>query len=168
MEKNSQSSSQTSLRLPHPSGFLRLAFRFPIALYRLHLGWLLGKRFLLLEHLGRKSGVIRRTVIEVVDHDLQDGSFIVAAAWGNKADWFKNISVHPEVTVTVGHNRFSATVRTVTIEEATRHLTMYARKHPFAFKQLGSMLLGLTSNEPDRYVKFFAESVPLVKFVPLE
>ena len=101
-DKNSQTSSQTSIRFPHPSGLLRLAMRSPILLYRLRLGWLLGKRFLLLEHRGRKSGVIRQTVIEVVDHDPQVGYFVVAAAWGNKSDWFKNISVHPKVAIEVG------------------------------------------------------------------
>src|SRR5215212_2285634 len=39
-----------------PAGALRLAFRLPIYLYRLDLGWLLGHRFLLLVHRGRESG----------------------------------------------------------------------------------------------------------------
>ncbi len=52
-----------------PSGFLRLAFRLPIYLYRLNLGWLLGHRGLLLIHRGRKSGLLRETVLEVVRYD---------------------------------------------------------------------------------------------------
>jgi len=38
-----------------PRGLVRLAFRAPIWLYRAHLGWLLGYRFVLLTHTGRKS-----------------------------------------------------------------------------------------------------------------
>jgi hypothetical protein len=43
-----------------------VAFRLPIHLYRLDLGWLLGHRVLLLSHRGRKSGLIRATPLEVV------------------------------------------------------------------------------------------------------
>lgn len=50
-----------------PRGLLRLGFRLPIWLYRLNLGWILGERFLLLTHTGRKSGLVRQTVIEVYD-----------------------------------------------------------------------------------------------------
>lgn len=167
-DKNNWTSPQTSIRIPRPSGLLRLAMRSPILLYRFRLGWLLGKRFLLLEHRGRKSGVIRRTVIEVVDHDPHEGSFVVAAAWGNQSDWFKNISAHPKVTIGVGLSKFSAIARTLPTDAATYHLTVYARKHPFAFRQLGSMLFGSKSRETDKLVRSFAESVPLVQFIPTD
>jgi len=166
--KNNQAPPQTSIRIPHPSGLLRLAMRSPILLYRLRLGWLLGKRFLLLEHRGRKSGVLRRTVIEVVNHDPQVGSFVVVAAWGRKSDWFKNITANPKVTVEVGLRKFSAIAATLTKDEAIQHLTVYARKHPFAFRQLGSILIGSKSSESEEIVKSFAESVPLVQFNPSE
>ena len=45
------------------TGLKRIMFRAPIFLYRIGLGGLLGKRFLLLNHIGRK------TVMEVVNHD---------------------------------------------------------------------------------------------------
>jgi len=45
-----------------PTGASRLAFRLPIYLYRLNLGWLLGHRFLMLVHRGRRSGLLRETV----------------------------------------------------------------------------------------------------------
>jgi hypothetical protein len=59
-----------------PAGALRLAFRLPIYLYRLDLGWLLGHRFLLFAHLGRKSGLLRETVLEVILYDpaTRDGT----------------------------------------------------------------------------------------------
>ncbi len=40
-----------------PRGLARIGFRIPIILYRLGLGGLLGTRFLLLTHTGRKSGL---------------------------------------------------------------------------------------------------------------
>jgi hypothetical protein len=51
-----------------PKGLLRLMLRLPIWLYRLRLGWLLGNRFLLLTHVGRKTGLPHQTVVEVVSH----------------------------------------------------------------------------------------------------
>ena len=51
-----------------PSGFSRLMFRLPIYLYKVGLGGLLGGRFLLLNHVGRKSGQPRQAVVEVVRH----------------------------------------------------------------------------------------------------
>ena len=42
-------------RGPTPRGWLRALLRVPTLLYRVHTGWLLGHRFLLLTHVGRKS-----------------------------------------------------------------------------------------------------------------
>ena len=63
-----------------PAGALRLAFRLPIYLYRLDLGWMLGHRFLLFVHLGRKSGLLRETVLEVLLHDPAARQSVVSAA----------------------------------------------------------------------------------------
>lgn len=158
---------KSSIKLPHPSGFLRLVMRFPIFLYRLNLGWLLGKRFLLLEHRGRKSGIIRKTVIEVVNHDAQNGSYIVAAAWGKQSDWYKNIQADPNVTIRVGTKRFPAFSRMLSADDAARHLNVYARRHPVAFRQLGSLLIGSKSHETAQIVKTFIEVIPFVEFNPV-
>ena len=42
-------------------------FRAPVYLYRWHLGWMLGHRLLLLTHIGRRTGLRRQTVLEVVE-----------------------------------------------------------------------------------------------------
>jgi hypothetical protein len=56
-----------------PTGLSRLLWRAPIWLYRLGLGGLLGSHFVLLNHVGRKSGQPRQTVLEVVDRDERPG-----------------------------------------------------------------------------------------------
>ena len=158
--------SQSFFQLPYPKGILRLVMRLPILLYRLHLGWLLDKRFLLLEHRGRQSGILRKVVIEVVDHDPQKGTYVAAAAWGRRSDWFLNILAQPDVHVTVGTNRFHATVRQLSNEEAARHLRSYSIRHPFAFRQIGSWLVGKQSREPEELIQAFVEAVPFVEFAP--
>jgi (p)ppGpp synthase/HD superfamily hydrolase len=55
-----------------PKGWRRLLLRTPLLVYRLHLGGLLGRRFPLLTHTGRRSGLRRQT-------DLQQ--FLRAAAF---------------------------------------------------------------------------------------
>lgn len=72
-----------------PGHLLRLLFRTPIVLYRMRMGWLLGGRFLLLAHTGRKTGKTRRTVIEVVAHDQSVPEVAVIAAWGERAQWVR-------------------------------------------------------------------------------
>jgi len=158
--------NKSSIKLAHPSGLWRVFFRFPILLYRLNLGWLFGERALLLEHRGRKSGIIRKAVVEVVDHDLQKDSYTVAAAWGNKSDWYKNIEAQPNVSVEVGTKRFAAFARMLSADEAAGHLNTYATRHPFAFKQLGSHLFGYTSHDTVQIIKSLTEAIPFVEFIP--
>ena len=64
-----QSEAHNVLASKPPRGLLRFLLRLPIWLYQLHLGFLLGHRFLLLTHTGRRSGLLRRTVVEVVSYD---------------------------------------------------------------------------------------------------
>lgn len=52
-----------------PAGVTRFLFRMPICFYRVRLGWLFGHRLLLLNHTGRVSGKLRRTILEVDEYD---------------------------------------------------------------------------------------------------
>ena len=88
---------QGTIRKSPPRGLLRLAARTPIWLYRLRLGWLLGGRFLMLTHIGRKTGRPRQVVLEVVRHDRDSNSFIVASGWGEQSNWFQNVQKTPQV-----------------------------------------------------------------------
>lgn len=88
-----------------PRGLLRLGLRLPVWLYRLRLGRLLGRRFVMVTHTGRKSGRQHQTVLEVVRYDPATGVVVVASGWGEKADWFRNILKHRRwwsISVTAG------------------------------------------------------------------
>ena len=155
-----------SIKLAYPSGLSRIVFRFPILLYHLHLGWLFGERALLLEHRGRKSGMIRKVVVEVVDHDVQRDSYTIAAAWGNQSDWYKNIEAQPSVNVVVGTKRFPAVARTLSTDEAAQHLNTYASRHPIAFRQFGLLMFGLKTHDTAQIIKSLVEVMPLVELFP--
>jgi deazaflavin-dependent oxidoreductase (nitroreductase family) len=138
----------------------------PIWLYRAHLGWLLGKRFLMLTHIGRKSGQLRQVVLEVVAHDEDTGAYFVAAGWRGHADWFLNIQANSAVQVNIGRQVFKATAEVVQIIDAVAVFYVYARRYPFAFQELTQLMMNELL-QPDQKDCFrLAESVPLVKLTP--
>ncbi|WP_420112407.1 nitroreductase family deazaflavin-dependent oxidoreductase [Pseudactinotalea sp.] len=110
--------------------------RAPIGLYRRGLGWLLGRRILMLEHRGRRSGLVRRVVLEVIGHPLP-GRYVVVAGFGERADWLRNVRAHPEVRVSVGRLRSApATARELPRQDTTEVLESYQRAHPLAWAVL--------------------------------
>jgi deazaflavin-dependent oxidoreductase (nitroreductase family) len=142
---------------------LRVLLRIPILLYRMHLGWLLGHRFLLLTHVGRKTGTRRRTVLEVVRYTSVSRTCIVASGWGEKAQWLKNIMANPGVEVTVGVRTHRARARRMARDEAAQALRGYACRHPWAMKLLARLMLGRPyQGLVDDFV-WLAEHVPLVE-----
>jgi len=144
---------------------LRPLLRLPIWLYRAHLGWLLGDRFLLLIHRGRKSGLPRQTVLEVVRHDKAAGTYIIVSGWGEKADWCRNIQQDARVRVRVGRRRFPATAVRLSVDEAAREVADYARRHPVAYRQLAGLLIGqLTGTEADH--RAMAHNMPMFALRP--
>lgn len=151
-----------------PRGLLRFGFRLPIWLYRWRLGWLFGERFLLLDHTGRKSGLTRQTVIEVVSHDKVTGAYYVVSGFGRKADWFLNIQKKPKVKVTVGSRSFEAEAGAVPENEAAGILLEYAAAHPLAFKELSKILLGETVQPTHENCLQFVGSMPMVSFLPMK
>ena len=72
----------------------------------------------MLTHVGRKSGLPRRTIIEVVSHNEETGVYYVAAAWRKKADWYLNILQNPKVKVQVGNQQFEAEASKMSEKEA--------------------------------------------------
>lgn len=159
--------SKTLQERGKPRGFLRLLLRLPIWLYRVRAGWLLGSRFLMLEHCGRRSGLRHRTVLEVVDHDLKSGSYIVASGWGPASDWFRNVKQTPDVTVWVGRRRFPAAASQMGMDAAVTALRSYSTRNPGAFRQLARMMVDGHLGDPDEACHKVAQRVPLVRLVPL-
>jgi deazaflavin-dependent oxidoreductase (nitroreductase family) len=122
--------------LEPPTGLARLALRAPIWIYRLGLGRLLGNRFLELTHIGRKSGLPRHTVLEVVRYDPASGTHYIAVGFGKHSDWYKNILANPHVEVRSGSGHFKAIAVQLSPEEAGEELVKYAHQHQTAFREL--------------------------------
>lgn len=141
----------------------RMVFRSPVWLYRLGLGGLMGDRFLLLTHRGRKSGRLYDTVIEVIKHDPTIRTYYVVSGFGRRSDWFRNVQKTPEVTITVGRRRMPARARVLPPEEAVPILQDFMRRHPTEVKML-LRVLGIAPIRTEEDIRRFVEEYPVVAF----
>jgi deazaflavin-dependent oxidoreductase (nitroreductase family) len=157
---------KTALLASPPHGALRLGLRLPIWLYRFHLGWLLGNRFLLLHHIGRTSGKSRQSVIEVVKHDEESDSYFVVSGWGDKSDWYQNVHKNRDVIIAVGRRKLQVHAADIPLSEAVDILEEYTRHHPTAFKELTALFLGERMQPGPEASRRLAEKMPMMVFRP--
>lgn len=114
----------------------RRLMRAPIWLYRVRLGFLFGHRLLLLEHTGRRTGLQRFTVLEVVGHPAPN-VYIVASGFGTRAQWFRNVAAEPDVRVSVGfHTSVPACARQLAQNDADTALRRYIERHRRAWETM--------------------------------
>jgi deazaflavin-dependent oxidoreductase (nitroreductase family) len=147
----------------------RTVVRAPILAYRCGLGGLLGHRFVLLTHVGRITGRPRRVVLEVVGRGEVSGSYVVASGYGARAQWFRNVLAHPEVTYQVGWRRRDGWAYPLPSAESGRRLAEYATHHPRAAAALMRMLAHDVDASPAAYERLGADArsgVPLVLLSP--
>ena len=148
-----------------PTGASRLVFRLPIYLYRLDLGRLRGHRYLLLVHRGRKSGLLRETVLEVLLHDPAARESVVLPAWGEKSDWYRNVGATPALEVRTGGQRYVPEQRFLASEENYVVISDYGRRHPLAFRVF-ARVFGYPLNGTEAARREVTHSLRLVAFRP--
>ena len=153
--------------LKHPTGFARLLWRMPIGFYKLGLGGLLGERFILLTHTGRKSGIPRQTVLEVVRYDKETGKVIIASGFGASSDWYQNILKNPDVTFQLKNKRCKAIARQLSSDEAGAELLNYSQRHPLAMRELATFM-GYSVDGSDADVLALGRMIPIFSLTPVE
>jgi deazaflavin-dependent oxidoreductase (nitroreductase family) len=160
--------SQKGLVATPPTGLLRFLLRLPLICYRLHLGWLLCERFMLLRHIGRKSGQVRQTVVEVAGYDQTSDTYYVASGWGYKANWYQNLRATPDITIQVGRRSLEVHTETISAAVGAQILLDYCQKHPFAARELGRIMgLNLTQSSPQELEAIIQKSLPIVALQPI-
>ena len=115
--------------VPKPPRFMIPIFKLPLVLYRTGLGWLFGHRFMLLTHIGRRSGKVRQTVLAVLEFDPITSEIKAMSAW-SESDWYLNLQAHPALQVETGFTRYAPVQRTLAPEEIAMLFVNYRRKHP--------------------------------------
>ncbi|UUN25654.1 nitroreductase family deazaflavin-dependent oxidoreductase [Streptomyces sp. FIT100] len=148
-----------------PTGWKRSLARLPIHMYRIGLGPLFGKRLMLLIHTGRFSGVTRKVILEVVEHDPRAGSWTVASGFGTRAQWYRNLRRTPQATIQFGRRYHAVTAHFLPAEEGARTMARYAEAHPRTAQRLCAFM-GLPSDGTPEGFRRAGEQIPFVRLEP--
>ena len=140
-------------------------FRTPLWLYRRDRGWVLGRTFLMLVHVGRKSGQPHETVAMVLADDDDTGEVVIVSAWGPDADWLRNLRAGPAREVRIGHDCFVPEHRFLDVDEAVAVGIAFRHRHPKRV-WLMSAILGWGDMRNDGVVREFVQGHPLVALRP--
>jgi len=146
---------------------LRCLLRAPAHLYRWKCGWLLGHRFLLLIHTGRRTGLRRYTVLEVMEYRREGPEAVVISAFGRSADRLRNIEASPEAEVVIGSQRFIAAHRILYEPEAVSVVAGYERRNrliTLIIRIVLSRLLGWGYDGSEKARQRLVKQLPLVAF----
>ena len=148
---------------------LRRALRVPIALYTIGAGPLLGHRFVLLTHRGRRSGRLYRTMLEVVRWDAARREAVVMSGFGSRASWYLNVQAGGAEEIRISRARFRPEVRSVEPEEAARIVADYERRNRLVAPVVHTVLSRLAGFDYDgspQARQRLVETLPLVAFQP--
>ncbi|HEY2621780.1 MAG TPA: nitroreductase family deazaflavin-dependent oxidoreductase [Acetobacteraceae bacterium] len=146
---------------------MRLLFRVPVLFYRCRCGWLIGHRFLLLIQVGRRTGLRRRTVLEIIEYRKEGPEAVVMNAYGANSNWLRNIRATPNVEVVIGSKRLTVTYRFVDQWEAVGVLTRYQRRNRIIAPIMRSVLshfLGWDYDGSEEHVRRLVAQLPLIAF----
>ncbi len=98
---------------------------FMVLLFRLGLGnWGNGpetSQVMVLVHKGRKSGLARRTP---VNYAIVDGEIYCTAAFGSRADWYRNVLADPNVEVWLKDGWYAGVATEVAPDDPQRNNVM--------------------------------------------
>lgn len=143
--------------------------RAPARLYDWNAGWLLGRRFLRLTHVGRRTGRHHRTMLEVIGWRPATGELLVLAGLGHSANWYRNIQVGGAVEVAVGRRRFRPAYRTLAEDDAVAALADYEHSNRLAapvVRRVLSWLVGWRYDGTDAARRRLVRELPVVAFRP--
>jgi deazaflavin-dependent oxidoreductase (nitroreductase family) len=122
-----------------------------------------------LTHTGRRTGLRRQTVLEVVDYRKEGPEVVVVNGFGPNSDWVRNIEAKPDEEVTVGSQHFAASHRFLSEEEAMTVIEDYEHRNRFIapiIRRGLSWLLGWQYHGTDNDRRKLVRRIPLIAFWP--
>ncbi len=127
-------------------------------------GWIVGRLILLLTHTGRKTG---STYVTPLQYEKLDGTYVVGAGRGPKADWFRNVQANPCVHVRVGREEFDCIAEPVTEpERVAGFLETRLKRHPLMLGLMMKLAHKLPMRPSRAQLLALAPSTPLVILRP--
>ncbi len=131
-----------------PYGIYKWLANAPRWFYRLGLGWVFGHHMVQITHRGRKSGVLRRTVLEVLQYDQQTREVLVVSGWEGKTDWYRNIERESALEVRIGRVHYRPVQEFLSPGETAQLILTLFRHRPREVRFVGS-LLGIDPDAED-------------------
>jgi deazaflavin-dependent oxidoreductase (nitroreductase family) len=145
-----------------PQGFAKILFKIPNIFYNSGLGFLMGRRFLQLTHIGRNSGKVYKTVVEVVKFDPDSRRIYIASGFKEKSDWLKNILNHPRIGINFCGKQCDAEAVKLTGNRSARVLLDYAHRYPLAMRELAKFM-GYEIDRGDQDIELLARELPMIE-----
>jgi deazaflavin-dependent oxidoreductase (nitroreductase family) len=128
---------------------------------------MLGHRFLQLTHRGRRTGLRRRTVLEVLRWEPSSGVVTVMSGFGPTADWLRNLAANGQAHIDIGRDSFTASFRRLSPQEAVEVLADFERHNMVirpVIRLVLSRLVGWRyDGTPGARARLVAE-LPLIEF----
>jgi len=154
-----------------PHGPFKLLLRTPVPLFRWGLGGLFRERFLVLVHTGRHTGRMRHTPLEVIARtppkktgtNETSVDYIVCSAYGQKADWFRNIKASPAAEVWTGRKKWCPEQYFLSTEEGASVFRSYFADHTKTAERLLNSL-GKSHDGSEESLHRLATELPMVRF----
>lgn len=143
-----------------PSGLFKRVLHAPVWLFRARMGFLFGKRIVMLEHIGRRSGKLRQTPLEVVTRG--GDSYTICSGTGPGADWYRNIKAEPAAALWVGSRRHEVEQRFLDDSEAATTFARYEQAHPKAAARL-TELMGVSHDGTHESRQAMVAEIPMVE-----
>jgi deazaflavin-dependent oxidoreductase (nitroreductase family) len=148
---------------------LKPLLRVPIYFYRAGLGPIFGNRFLLLTHIGRRTGIEHQTVLEIVRYRRDKQEAVVMSGFGPKADWLLNIQATQWAAIKVGLHDFIVSHRFLGEQEAMAVVADYEQRNWLIrpiIRRVLSALLGWKYRGSEGERRRLVEQLPLIAFRP--
>ncbi|MBI5965507.1 MAG: nitroreductase family deazaflavin-dependent oxidoreductase [Chloroflexi bacterium] len=131
-----------------PGKFLKFFFKVPVWMYKIGFGgferWF-GAQWMLITHIGRKSGKQFDSMVDVMDYDKATDTYYIEAAYGTRADWVRNIQASLNFSARVGKRKFTARAMPLSNENTADMLIKFYRAKP-AYTRSVMAMVGLKFN----------------------
>ncbi len=149
-----------------PPAFISQFFKLPLFFYHIGLGWIFGKRFMVLKHVGRKTGKAHESVLAVLAFDPKTQEIKAVSPWST-SNWFRNIQAAPAVEVQTAGVRYVPQQRFLCPEEIASAFIELRERYP-VFSRMVARIPGW--NIGSTYDEFLqlARTLRGVAFLPKE
>ena len=140
-------------------------FRIPLPLYRSGHGWVLGRVFLAVTPVGRKTGAPHLMTAMVLRYDPATEEAVIFSAWGPNTDGIRNLRAGPAAKVQLGRREYVPVHRFLSAEEAFEVTTEFIERHPWRLR-LARKVLAWPDLHDEKALREFISTRPFVAFAP--